>query len=209
MAHLLKLLLASLPLWLPAALKAQAVLGPPFGLRWGDSPEKLIDWISRHSLDTNIFLPGDQPAIRILKASPRKGFLPGTQASEVEARFIGGRLFEVTVHYEDPEAGPVQMETRFAKLRQQVTAEYGELTANKQGRTTDNQFSTRTRSFHREPVQGLFLLLVFTEVEDLLRKQRETRFSISYRNDNFRKEMERRIEGTAEPSKPLRPRPGP
>ena len=95
MPNLLKLTLACLPLWLPAAAHGQAVLNPPFGLRWGDPPGKLIDWISRHSLDTNIFLPGDQPAIRILKASPRKGFLPGTQASEVEARFIAGRLFEV------------------------------------------------------------------------------------------------------------------
>jgi len=206
---LLKLLLACLPLWLPISLRAQAVLSPPFGLRWGDSPEKLIDWISRHSLDTNIYLPGDQPAIRILKASPRKGFLPGTQASMLEARFIGGRLFEVTVHYDDPEAGPVQMETRFAKLRQQVTTEYGELAANKQGRTTDNQFSTRTKSFHREPVQGLFLLLVFTEVEDLVRKQREARFSIAYRNDNFRKEMEKRIDGATKSPKPTKPPGGP
>lgn len=202
MPNLLKLALVCLPLCLPAAVHGQAVLNPPFGLRWGDSPEKLIDWISRHSLDTNIFLPGDQPAIRVLKASPRKGFLPGTQASrasEVEARFIAGRLFEVTVHYRDPEASAVQMESRFAKLRQQVTAEYGQLTTNKQGRETDNKFSTRTRSYHREPVQGLFLMLVFTEIEDLLRKQREARFSISYRNDNFRLEMQRKLEAPPAP----------
>jgi len=189
-------------------LHGQAVLDPPFGLRWGDSPEKLIDWISRHSLDTNIFLPGDQPAIRVLKASPRKGFLPGTQASEVEARFISGRLFEVTVHYRDPEADAAQMDARFAKLRKQVTLEYGDLTTNKQGRETDNQFSTRTQSFHREPVQGLFLLLVFTEIEDLLRKQREARFSISYRNDNFRLEMEKRLAAPPGKEAPGAPPPG-
>jgi hypothetical protein len=35
----------------------------------------------------------------------------------------------------------------------------------------------------------LFLLLAFTEVEDLLRKSRDARFSLIYRNDNFRKEL--------------------
>jgi hypothetical protein len=38
-------------------------------------------------------------------------------------------------------------------------------------------------------VKGLFLLLAFTEVEDLLRKSKEARFSLIYRNDNFRNEL--------------------
>jgi hypothetical protein len=54
----------------------------------------------------------------------------------------------------------------------------------------EDQFVTRTQSFHREPVKGLFLLLAFTEVEDLLRKSKDARFSLIYRNDNFRKELE-------------------
>jgi hypothetical protein len=55
---------------------------------------------------------------------------------------------------------------------------------------------TRTQSFHREPVKGLFLLLAFTEVEDLLRKSKDARFSLIYRNDNFRKELEAGVEKT-------------
>mgnify|MGYP000184378325 CR=1 FL=1 len=174
---------------------AQAVLEPPFGLRWGDSPEKLIIWASKHSLDVNISLPGDQPAMRILKIEPRKGFLPDTQASAVEGRFLSGKLYELTVHYTDPEASADLMETRFEALRKQVAQEQGTLLANQQQRLVEDQFVTRTQSFHREPVKGLFLLLAFTEVEDLLRKSKVARFSLIYRNDNFRNELLAELKG--------------
>ncbi len=173
--------------------RAADELSPPFGLRWGDSPEKLISWASRHSLDVNIFLPGDQPRIRVLRASARRGFLPETQAAELEARFLAGRLIEVTVHYHDPEWRADTVEERFQKLRQQVTSAYGELTPNRQERTVDDQFSTRKLAYHREPVKGLFLLLAYTEVEDLLRKTRDARFSLLYRNDNLRADIQREL----------------
>lgn len=169
---------------------AQGVLTPPFGLRWGDSPEKLIAWASRHSLDLNINLPGDQPGLRILRIEPRKGFLPETKAGALEGRFLGGKLYELTVHYFDREASAEVMEARFEALRKQVAVEHGALQANQQQRSVEDQFVTRTQSFHREPVKGLFLLLAHTEVEDLLRKTRDARFSLVYRNDNFRKELQ-------------------
>jgi hypothetical protein len=169
---------------------AQAILNPPFGLRWGDSPEKLIAWASRHSLDVTISLPGDQPGLRVLKIQPRKGFLPETKAGAVEGRFLGGRLYELTIHYFDADADAAIMQTRFAELRKQVAREHGALLANQQQRSVEDQFVTRTESFHREPVKGLFLLLAYTEVEDLLRKSKDARFSLIYRNDNFRKELE-------------------
>jgi hypothetical protein len=174
---------------------AQAVLEPPFGLRWGDSPEKLIAWASRHSLDVTISLPGDQPAMRILRIEPKKGFLPETQAGAVEGRFITGKLFELTVHYFDPEASADTMESRFETLRKQIAQEHGALLTNQQRRTVEDQFVTRTQSFHKEPVKGLFLLLAYTEVEDLLRKSKEARFSLIYRNDNYRSELEKEIKG--------------
>ncbi|MEO8615405.1 MAG: hypothetical protein ABI600_09710, partial [Luteolibacter sp.] len=136
----------------------QAVLEPPFGLHWGDSPEKLITWASRHSLDVNISLPGDQPAMRILKIEPKKGFLPDSQAGAVEGRFLSGKLYELTVHYTDPEASADLMETRFHTLRKQIIQEQGPLLTNQQQRAVEDQFVTRTQSFHREPVKGLFLL---------------------------------------------------
>ncbi len=173
--------------------QAQALLDPPFGLRWGDSPEKLIAWASRHSLDLTISLPGDQPGIRILKIQPRKGFLPDTKAGAVEGRFLGGKLFELTVHYFDPDATSDAMEARFEELRKQVVKEHGPILANQQRRSVEDKFVTRTQSFHREPVKGLFLLLAFTEVEDLLRKSKDARFSLIYRNDNFKKEVEEEL----------------
>lgn len=169
---------------------AQAVINPPFGLRWGDSPEKLIAWASRHSLDLTITLPGDQPGLRILKIEPHQGFLPETKAGAVEGRFLGGKLYELTVHYFDKDASADLMEARFEELRKQVALEHGKLLTNQEQRSVADQFVTRTQSFHREPVKGLFLLLAYTEVEDLLRKSKDARFSLIYRNDNFRKELQ-------------------
>ncbi len=168
---------------------AQAVIEPPFGLRWGDSPEKLIAWAARHALDVTISLPGDQPAIRIVKIAPKKGFLPETQAGAVEGRFLSGKLYELAVHYADPEASADLIETRFETLRKQIILEHGALLTNQQRRAVEDQFVTRTQSFHREPVKGLFLLLAFTEVEDLLRKSKVAKFSLIYRNENFRDEL--------------------
>ncbi len=167
----------------------QAVMEPPFGLHWGDSPEKLISWASRQALDVAISLPGDQPGLRVLKITPRKGFLPETQAGAVEGRFLSGKLYELTVHYFDREATADTMEARFEELRKQVVREYGPLLATQEQRSVEDKFVTRTQSFHREPVKGLFLLLALTEVEDLLRKSKEARFSLIYRNDNYRKEL--------------------
>ncbi len=174
---------------------AQAVLEPPFGLHWGDSPEKLITWASRHSLGVTISLPGDQPALRILRIEPKKGFLPETQAGAVEGRFLTGKLYELTVHYFDPEASADLMESRFEALRKQIALEHGALLTNQQRRTVEDHFVTRIQSFHREPVKGLFLLLAFTEVEDLLRKSKEARFSLIYRNDNYRNDLLKEAKG--------------
>jgi hypothetical protein len=183
-----------------AGLRAQALLEPPFGLRWGDTPEKLIDWASRHALDVNISLPGDQPALRVVKISPRSGNLPETAAQSVEGRFHTGRLFEVTVNYRDPASTADEMEARFTKLKKALAAEYGELAANRQDRSVKDQFATRSLSFHREPVKGLFLLLAYTEVEDQLRHTREATFSLVYRNDNLRQDLDKLLTAPAAPA---------
>lgn len=178
---------------------AQALLEPPFGLHWGDSPEKLLAWASRHALDVTIMLPGDQAALRIVKIQPRRGLLPESQAAALEGRFLSGRLYELTVHYFDPEVSADTLAARFDTLRNQLGAQHGALSANQQQRTVEDKFATKTLSFHREPVKGLFLLLAFTEVEDLLRQTKEARFSLIYRNENFKQEMQRELE---EPKNP-------
>lgn len=131
--------------------------------------------------------------MRVVKIEPKKGFLPETLAGAVEGRFLTGKLYELTVHYFDPEASADLMETRFEALRKQVASDHGALLTNQQQRKVADQFVTRTQSFHREPVKGLFLLLAFTEVEDLLRKSKEARFSLIYRNDNFREELQKAL----------------
>lgn len=129
--------------------------------------------------------------MRVVGIKPRSGMLPGTREAAVEGRFLQGRLFEFTVHYHDPEASSELMEERFQKMRRQLAGEYGALTADQQQRLVEDQFATRTLGFHREPVKGLFLMLAFTEIEDLLRKSKTCRFSLIYRNDNLRTEIER------------------
>ena len=170
------------------ALVAQAVLEPPYGLHWGDSPEKLIAWASRQSLNVTITLPASQPKLRILRIQPEKGFLSETQASALEGRFIRGKLFELTVHYFDASATADEMGARFESLRKQTTSDHGPLLPNQQQRVVANQYVTRTLSFHREALKGLFVLLTLTEEEDLLRNSKDTRFSLIYHNDNCMKE---------------------
>ncbi len=129
--------------------------------------------------------------MRVVKISPRTGNLPETAAQSVEGRFHTGRLYEVTVNYRDPATTADEMEARFTKLKKALAGEYGELTANRQDRNIKDQFATRSLSFHREPVKGLFLLLAYTEVEDQLRHTREATFSLIYRNDNLRQDLEK------------------
>lgn len=83
------------------------------------------------------------------------------------------------------------MEARFNKLKKELSAEYGALAANRQDRVIKDNFATRSVSFHREPVKGLFLLLAYTAVEDQLRKTGEATFSLLYRNDNLRQDLEK------------------
>lgn len=168
---------------------SQTLVQPPFGLHWGDSPEKLLGWAARQALDVTLTLPGDQPGMKVLRIEPRTGLLPESKAGAVEGRFLAGKLYEFTVHYFDRAASADLMESRFDALRKQLAAEHGPLLPNQQQRRVEDQFVTRTQSFHREPVKGLFLLLAFTEVEDLLRKSTDARFSLIYRNDNYRKEL--------------------
>lgn len=168
---------------------AQSPLAPPFGLRWGDSPEALLSWAAKHSLDITITLPAAEPDLRIVRAAPAKGYLPTSTASALEARFLKGRLFEVTEHHADPSLPTELFEARFEETRKHLAHEHGPLLANRRERKVEDQIAVNTRAFHREPVKGLMLMVVFTELEDLLRKSKSSRYSIIYQNDNLRKEM--------------------
>ena len=139
-------------------------------------------------MDVRITMPGDQPDLRIIRISPAVGFVPETKVRSVEGHFLNGRMFEFTAHYEDPEAPFEVMMTRFEDLRRTLTTEHGNLLANRVLREVDEGFVIRTRSFHREPIKGLFLLLTLTTIEDQARGSR-ARFSLVYRNENLKAEL--------------------
>lgn len=174
---------------LPIEVRAQVPLHPPYEMRWGDSPEKLIQWATRHSMDVRLTMPGDQPDLRIIRISPATGMVPETEGvRSVEGRFLHGRMFEFAAHYDDPEAPYEVMMKRFEELRRKLGAEYGNLTANRVLREVDDGFVIRTKSFHREPVKGLFLLLTLTTIEDPAGRSRG-RYSVVYRNENLQAEI--------------------
>lgn len=184
----LRILMCALIGW--GCARAQSPLAPPFGLRWGDTPESFVTWAEKHALDITITLPAAEPGLRILRASSAKAApLPQSTASALEARYLKGRLFEVTEHYTDPDLPLALFEARFEETRKRLTHDHGPLLANRGERKVEDHFVTNTRAFHREPVKGLLLMLVCTELEDSLRESKSSRYSILYRNENLRKEM--------------------
>lgn len=142
-------------------------------------------------MDVHITMPGEQTDLRIIRIRPAKGFIPETEVRSVEGRFLNGRMFELTAHYEDIEAPFELMLKRFDDLRRTLAAEHGALKANRVLREVDEGFVIRTRSFHREPVKGLFLLLTLTTIEDQARGGGRARFSLVYRNENLKAELEK------------------
>lgn len=167
----------------------QSLLALPFELKWGDSPERLFQWAEKHGLDVEIHLPGKKPTERMVKVVAPSGALPGTEAKVVEGFFLMGKLYEVNVHYQDPEWTADAMKARFEDLKKKMTVDYGVLLPNQQQRVMEDQFVTRTYAYHKETVKGLMLMLAYTEVEDLLRHKSESRYSVIYRNDNYRHEL--------------------
>ncbi len=180
----------SLLLLFSCTIQAQELLKPPFGVNWGDSPEKLVSWATGNALDLTITIPAEQPGLRIIKLTSPKGKLPDSLAASVEGKFLHGGLYEMTVHYEDSAVSATIMEERFEEIKKQITRENGVLLANQQHKAVENHFVTRTQAFHRESLKGVFLLIAWTEVEDLLRKTRQAKFSMIYRNDNYKAELE-------------------
>jgi hypothetical protein len=180
-------LILSLCCWLfsIASSEAQALLSPPFGLKWGDTPEKLFSWAERQSLDVTLSLPGHQRDERHVIIKKASGNMPSHDARSLEARFNKGKLYEVVLNYDDPTIGFSQMKLKFNEARRTLTANHGQFKLSGKNRTTSkDKFTTDAISYHIEPVSGLFLMLSYTEVRDGLRNTRKATFSITYHNDN-------------------------
>jgi hypothetical protein len=181
------LAILSITFWLfsVASSHAQSLLAPPFGLKWGDTPEKLFDWAERQKLDVTLSLPGHQRDERHVTIKNSKGNLPSHDASSLEARFNKGRLYEVVVNYSDPKMSFDLAKLKFGEAKRALTTQYGQLKLSSKKRdTTRDNFTTDATSYHLEPVSGLFLMLSYTEVRDSLRNTRKATFSIIYHNDN-------------------------
>jgi len=166
-------------------LVAQAILAPPFGLQWGDTPDKILDWARDKHLDVNLKIPGDHPEIRDIRVSAIKGSLPGHQAYALDSRYHLGKLYEVTVHYGAPQMKVSKVKADFEHVKTAMVLKHGKLIPNNKQEKKLNGLIRRDVSYHVEPVSGLLLLMVYTEVEDTVRKKKSARFSILYRNENI------------------------
>lgn len=175
-----------LAFWLGGSVSglAQAVLPPPFGLKWGDNPAKLLDWAERQKLDVTIKLLGAQPNSRHVIISKRDAKLPSHQATSLEARFHRGKLYEVTLHYADPKLSYARAKANFTEAKRSLGARHGSFKLSGKKRNSDNGFTNESITYHNEPVAGLFLMITFTEVKDTLRHTSRGTFSLIYHNEN-------------------------
>ncbi|MBK1854463.1 hypothetical protein JO972_05810 [Verrucomicrobiaceae bacterium 5K15] len=185
-------MMCMVPLWLIALsllgianIRAQAILAPPFGMQWGDKPDKVLDWAQAKKLDAVIKIPGAHPELREIRVSAVSGPLPGTKAYALEARYHWGALFEVTVHYGAPGMKPKAVKSDFMKLQLLLAAKHGTFVANHKQDKREDGLLRRSLSYHVEPVAGLLLLMAYSEVEDTLRSKESARYSLLYRNENI------------------------
>lgn len=162
----------------------QALLAPPFGLQWGDTPDKILDWAEAQKLDVVVRIPGKRPELRDIRVSAEKGPLPGQEAYALDTLYHMGKLYEVTVHYGAPGMRPGEVKAAFEKLKRELAARHGDFVPNNTQEKRGDGLVRSSVSYHVEPVAGLLLLLAYTEVEDTVRKKRSARFSLLYRNEN-------------------------
>lgn len=158
-------------------------LAPPFGLEWGGSPARLVDWAKRFELDLLVRAPGKDPELSVLLISSAEGSLPGHEATSLEARFRNARLFEVGVHYAYPGRSVAFVESRFVELKRILALKHGEFRLGGQQKDVKDGIATASQAYHVEPAPGYLIVLARTEVTDGKRGDKAMRFSVVYRSD--------------------------
>ena len=175
-------------------LGATEPLQPPFGLNWGDSPARLVDWAVRKKLDQTIRFPAEDPQLKILEVSPSKGTLPGHDASRLEARFMDGRLFEVCLHYTYPGRNTTFVRGQFAELKRILSQRHGPLKLGAKTRGAPVAgVESQSVAYQLEFRSASSLMLVMTEVSDAKRGDQSARFSVVYHNGGEREQGEEQV----------------
>lgn len=161
----------------------QGRMDPPFNLKWGEPPAGLVDWAARFELDVLVKAPGDRPRVKVLVVSSREGALPNHESTSLEAHFIDGRLFEVSVHYAYPGKTPDHVRVRHDALKDLLAKRYGPLRFNGRKSSTADGITTLSEAWQIESEQGPVMLLALTEVRDDQRGDAAARFSLLYYNE--------------------------
>ena len=190
-----------------SVLSAADPLRPPFGLAWGDSPTRLIDWATRTSLDLTVKVPAGRPGLKILLVSPARGTLPGHDATTLEARFMDGKLFEAALHYTYPGRTSAFVRAQFAELKKILSHRHGSLQLGAKTREEPvDGVVTRSTAYQIETAPGSNLMLAMTEVSDAKRGDRSARFSVVYHNGGaVQQEGSREAVGKEGSSLPVKP----
>lgn len=171
----------------PVGALAQEALPPPFDLRWGDTPARLLAWADDLKLDKIWKEPGDEPGLKILMIQPRNGSLPDHDASMVEARFRDGRLFEVGVHYTFPGSEVEFVRANFVELRKTLALRHGQFRSGGVKREIDGGVAVKSEAFRVTPAKNRSLVLAITEVRDEKRQDAAAKFTVVYHNGDIRK----------------------
>lgn len=170
------------------AISAEPLL-PPFGLSWGDSPNRLVDWAVRTKLDQTLKAPANEPRLKILLVSSASGSLPGHDASTLEGRFMDGELFEVALHYTYAGKSASFVRAQFTELKKILTQRHGGFKPSGKSRETPIEgVTTRSTAFQITPGPGRHLMLILTEVTDAKRGDSSARFTVVYHNGGVLKE---------------------
>ncbi len=165
---------------------AQAILPPPFGLKWGEAPQKFFQWAETQQLSINIYLPADKLDERHVTISNTGKTLPDHKATSLEARFRKDRLYEVSLHYQLESESYEKARSQFYEAKRSLTTKHGIFKLTHKKRTVlPNDFTVTEQSYHIEPAAGLFLMLSYSELRDNLRRTQKATFSVVYHNDNL------------------------
>lgn len=173
-----------------ACVGAGEAISPPFGLTWGDSPARLLDWAARMRLDQTVKVPADRPRLKILTIGSPGGTLPEHDASMIEAHFLDGLLTEVTLHYTYPGRPAPFVRGKFAELKRLLATRHGAFQPAGVNRTREDGIAKESEAFQLHVGRGSHLLLALTEVRDLKRGDAAARFSVVYHHDGEKEDSE-------------------